>query len=54
MAALVEQGKLSEADRADLKRIRRILCIPSDVAIKVRGLPAAAAPQKAPEGDAVP
>jgi len=35
MVSLVEKGKLTETDQEDLKRIRRILCIPADVANKV-------------------
>lgn len=35
MASLVEKGKLTEGDRADLVRIRRILCLPEELALKV-------------------
>jgi hypothetical protein len=38
MTSLVEKGKLTAEDQADLKRIRRILCLPADIAKKVGGI----------------
>ena len=36
LASLVDKGRLTEADVADLKRIRRILCITNETANKAR------------------
>jgi hypothetical protein len=36
MMGLVAKKKLSEEEQADLKRVRRILCIPQEVANQVR------------------
>lgn len=35
LASLVEKGRLTPADRQDLQRITRILCLPEDIARKV-------------------